>query len=117
MVEAGAGEGVDAEADDAAGDDIARGGGDAGANDDARDRYLLRLVARLFKSGDEFFVLLDRQRAGRNAGQPVAGVDFGAARRRVETDLVRGPAKNRRATAAGRGERKHPDDTHLFVAP
>lgn len=112
MFEARARGRIDPETDDAAQDNVARGRRDTGADHLPRHRDLLRDESVFLEGRDKFFVLFDRQRAGRDAAKPVAGLDFGAAWRRIESHLIGRSANDRCAAAAHCGECKHHYETH-----
>ena len=99
MIEAGAGDGIDTHPDQSPDDDIARRRHDAARHDLPGDRNVLGGVSRLLERRHKLFVLFDLQRARRNAGQPVAGVNLGAAWRRFECYFV-GRSTNHRCTPA-----------------
>lgn len=112
MIEAGAGDGIDPHSDQAAHDDIARGRRNTARHDLPGDRNVLRGVSRLLERRDKLFVLFDLQRARRDAGEPVAGVNFGAAWRRFERYFV-SRSTNHRCTPAAQA--RECDDQHDFT--
>jgi hypothetical protein len=83
---------IDSKTDQSSQKHIACGCGDTAGHDLSGYGDLLRDKSVFLEGRDKFFVLLDGQCTRRDASKTVAGMDFCATGRRVESNFVGGPA-------------------------
>lgn len=113
-----AGHGVDAHADEAADQHVAREAGDARAREACRDRDLQVLVAFLAEGHDEFLLAAHVPGAGRRrAGQPARRDGLRAGGFRIHRDGIGRATGNGGARAKGQRERADGNQFHRNKSP